>query len=135
MATKDPETWMWERARAKLAQAERAQKSLFPPRRPGTRQPSWEPAVDIFEDAAELWILVAVPGVKLDSVALEIRSNLLIVRGERALPSAFRTATVHRLEIPHGRFERVVELPAGKYEFVERKLVDGCLFLNLRKIH
>ncbi|MAB81111.1 MAG: heat-shock protein Hsp20 [Planctomycetes bacterium] len=135
MATKDPETWMWERARAKLEQAERKQKSLFPPRRPGTRHPSWQPPVDIFEDANELWLLMAVPGVKLDSVALEIHSNRIVVRGERALPSAFRTATVHRIEIPHGRFERAVELPAGRYEFVEHKLRDGCLFLNLKKIH
>ena len=132
---KDPsETWMWERARALLEQADRIQKSFFQPQRPGTRHPSWEPPVDVFETTHELWVLVALPGVDPASVRVELYQNELNVGGERALPAEFRSAVVHRLEIPHGRFERRVALPPGRYELARKELVNGCLFLGLSKI-
>ena len=41
---------------------------------------------------------------------------MLLIAGERVLPQELRTATIHRLELPQGRFERQVPLPAGRYE-------------------
>jgi len=41
---------------------------------------------------------------------------------------------VHRLEIPHGRFERRVALPPGSYEVERKELVNGCLLLGLKKL-
>ena len=38
------------------------------------------------------------------------------------------------MELPHGRFERRVTLPPGRYELVRRELVDGCLTVILRKL-
>ncbi len=135
MSDKDPsETWMWERARALLEQADRIQRSFFAPQRPGTRRPSWEPPVDVFETPSELWVLVALPGVDPASVRVELYPSELSVCGERALPSEFRSAVVHRLEIPHGRFERRVGLPPGTYELGQRQLHDGCLFQSLAKL-
>ncbi len=132
---KDPsETWMWERARALLEQADRLQRSFFSPQSPGTRRPSWEPPVDVFETASDLWVVVALPGVDAASVRVELLQNDLVVQGERSLPAEFGSAVVHRLEIPHGRFERRVGLPPGTYELAQRQLHDGCLFLSLNKV-
>jgi HSP20 family molecular chaperone IbpA len=125
---------MWERARSLLEQAERVQKNFFAPQRPGTRRPSWEPPADVFETQSEIWVLVVLPGVAPESVQVELFQNDVTVCGERALPPAFRTAVVHRLEIPHGRFERRVALPPGRYELARKELVHGCLFLGLTKI-
>lgn len=125
---------MWERARSLLDQADRLQKNLFAPQRPGTRLPSWEPPVDVFETEEELWVLVVLPGVTPESIAIELSPAGVRVCGERALPPAFRSAVVHRLEIPHGRFERRVSLPPGTYEVARRELVNGCLFLGLTKL-
>jgi len=125
---------MWERARSLLEQAERVQKNFFAPQRPGTRRPSWEPPADVFETQSEVWVLVVLPGVAPESVQVELFQNDVTVCGERALPPAFRSAVVHRLEIPHGRFERRVALPPGRYELARRELVNGCLFLGLAKI-
>ena len=134
MSEKDPtETWMWERARSLLDQADRIQKSFFQPQRPGTRRPSWEPPVDVFEAAPELWVIVALPGIAPESVGVELVKQELFVCGERALPPSFRSAVVHRLEIPHGRFERRVSLPPGTYELSRRELLNGCLFLGFTK--
>ena len=42
--------------------------------------------------------------------------------------------TIHRLEIPYGRFERTIDLPAGRYDLVQREFADGCLLLELRRL-
>jgi len=124
---------MWERARSLLDQAERVQKSFFAPARPGTRRPSWEPPADVFETASEVWVVVTLPGVAPETVRVEIFQSDVTVCGERAQPPAFRSAVVHRLEIPHGRFERRVTLPPGRYELAHQEIVLGCLFLGLTK--
>jgi HSP20 family molecular chaperone IbpA len=131
----DPtETWMWERARDLLEQADRIQRSFFAPQRPGTRRPSWEPPVDVFETPdGSVWVLVALPGVEPTSVCVELAQEVLRVAGERLLPPSFRSAVVHRLEIPNGRFERRVGLPPGPYRITEQRLVDGCLHLCLTR--
>jgi HSP20 family molecular chaperone IbpA len=36
-----------------------------------------------------------------------------------------------RLEIPYGRIERRIDLPAGRYELVGSELLDGCLRVRL----
>jgi len=134
MSDKLPETWMWERAREVIERADRMQKSFFQPGRPGSRRPSWEPPVDIFETDNELWVQVALPGVEPEGVQVELVANRLSVSGERMLPKALRHAAIHRLEIPHGRYAREVDLPPGSYELGPRRLVNGCLFLNLTKL-
>ena len=44
------------------------------------------------------------------------------------------TGTIHRLEMPHGCFERRIGLPPGRYELGRSDLADGCLTLTLRKL-
>lgn len=136
MAKTDPDTWMWERAQSLLDEADRLSRSFCRPHAPGARNPRtcWHPPVDMFESDADLWILVALPGVTPDSVELVVDGPALIVRGERALPPELRAAGVLRMEIPQGRFERRVELPRGRYQLTERALEAGCLSIRLAKV-
>ena len=134
MATKDPDAWMWEKARELLERADKLHRHFFQLGRPRYQRPTWEPPIDVFETDEELWILVALPGVEPRGVEVIIEGTTLTVTGERNMPSQCQKSTVHRLEIPHGRFERQVELPAGHYEVGARELVHGCLFLSLRKV-
>ena len=60
-------------------------------------------------------------------------SELAIV-GTRRWPASLRSALVHRMELPHGRFERRLGLPPGTFEIVRHDLVDGCLTIALRKL-
>jgi HSP20 family molecular chaperone IbpA len=133
MAQQDPNTWMWERAREMLEKMDKLQRHFFELRRSRHLRPTWEPPVDIFESESELWILVALPGVEPERLEVLIESGVLLVAGERSLPSQFRRAEVHRMEIPHGRFEREIELPEGRFELGDRQLLNGCLFLSLKK--
>jgi HSP20 family protein len=62
-----------------------------------------------------------------------IEDGELVIAGTRTYPAALRTAAIHRLELPQGRFYRRLRLPAGRYSAVRRAVVDGCLVITLQK--
>lgn len=126
--------WMWSEACEMVARAERMHRELFRPAGSQARQPSWEPPVDILETESAVLALVALPGVDAASVEAAIENGELVIAGTRAYPQELRTATIHRLELPQGRFYRRVRLPAGRYSAnVRRAVVDGCLVVTLQK--
>ncbi len=133
MAANDPREWMWAEAVQMLARAENLQKQLFQLGSPNSRHPSWEPPVDMIETDREVLILAALPGVDPDQVQAVIENGVLVIRGVRVLPPEVRTAVIHRLELPQGRFERRVPLPAGRYDQVKRSAGHGCLVVTLHK--
>ncbi|MFA5913210.1 MAG: Hsp20/alpha crystallin family protein [Burkholderiales bacterium] len=124
---------MWAEALELLQDAERLQRQFF---RIGVLQgaPCWEPPVDLYESGDGLMLLVALPGVTPQQLEVVLASNLIIVRGERSLPANSRRAAIHRLEIPYGRFERRIALPAGAFELIDQRLEHGCLVLELRRL-
>src|SRR5438552_1552700 len=76
---------------------------------------------------------VALPGVDPgDAPALSEDGNLVIA-GTRVVPEQLRTAAIHRLELPQGRFCRRLRLPAGRYAGVRSAAVAGCLVITLQK--
>ena len=108
----DPHDWMWSEALRMLDRAERMHQQLFLPA--GHREAqaaAWAPPVDV----------------------LETEREVLVISGVRVLPPELRTAVIHRLELPQGRFERRVPLPPGHYESVRRDEADGCLVITLTK--
>jgi HSP20 family protein len=116
-----------------LARAERMHQDFFGPPRGRAKQPSWEPPIDMLETEREVLVLVALPGVAAQKVQAAIDGADLLVAGSRVLPRELRTAVIHRLELPQGRFERRIRLPSGRYESVNVAVVDGCLTVTLRK--
>ncbi|MBA1159300.1 Hsp20/alpha crystallin family protein [Microvirga sp. Marseille-Q2068] len=116
-----------------LARAERLHRQMFQPPS-ATRRPAWEPPVDVLETEQEVLILIALPGVAPDQVEAVIEDGTLVVSGRRVLPPQLRTAVIHRLELPQGRFERRIPLPPGRYDAVLRVAGDGCLIISLRKV-
>ena len=133
MAKGDPRDWMWAEALQMLAQAERMHHQVFRPQTAGRLRPSWEPPVDVLETEREVLILAALPGVDVQQVEAVIENGILILSGERTVPAELRTAKIHRMELPQGRFERRIELPPGHYGEVRRFEVNGCLAVTLAK--
>lgn len=134
MSLRDPKTWMWAEALELLERAERLHRQFFRLALSPARAPSWEPPVDLFETEDKLWILVALPGVPPAQVQMSVDTGTLVISGERPIPVQCRDALIHRLEIPHGRFERRIELPPGHYRFAQQELVHGCLLIGLDKL-
>jgi len=115
-----------------LARAERMHREFFRPVR-ASRLPAWEPPVDVLETERDVQVFMALPGVEPERVEAAIDGADLIVSGSRVLPAALRTAVIHRLELPQGRFERRVCLPAGRYSSVRQSVANGCLLITLEK--
>jgi HSP20 family molecular chaperone IbpA len=133
MGSDFPRDWMWSEACAMLARAEGLHRELFRPIGPSAPRLAWEPPVDVLETDHEVLVLVALPGVDPDRVEAAIDGNDLVFAGTRVLPGELRTAIIHRLELPQGRFERRVRLPGGRYSAVRRSAADGCLLITLQK--
>ena len=133
MARDAARDWMWSEAVAMLARAERMHRELFRPAGTQARLPAWEPPVDILETDDEVLALVALPGVDADSAQAVIEDGDLVIAGTRTVPAEWRSAVIHRLELPQGRFYRRVRLPAGRYSTVSRAVVAGCLVITLQK--
>ena len=134
----DPLGWMWSDACDMLERAERLRRQFFRlPSERGRDFPAWEPPVDVFESETALVILVALPGVEPGNVGVVIEGETVIVTGSRPLPPQAMTNSflIHRLEIPHGRFERRLRLAsAERLELTRRELTRGCLLLSFRKL-
>jgi HSP20 family protein len=133
MTNDDSRNWMWSEALQMLARAERLHREVFTPAQGSQRGISWEPPTDVLETADAVLIFVALPGVDAEKVALAIRGGVLMISGERTLPDELRTAIIHRLELPQGRFERRIQLPAGVYGTPQSGVAHGCLVIRLPK--
>jgi HSP20 family protein len=126
--------WMWSEACEMLARAERMHREIFRPAETRARLPAWEPPVDILETEFEVLALVALPGVDAENAQAVIEDGDLVIAGTRVVPPEWRTAIIHRLELPQGRFYRRLRLPAGRYSDVRRSAVAGCLVITLQKV-
>jgi HSP20 family protein len=133
MTNDDSRNWMWSEALQMLARAERLHREVFTPAQGAQRGVNWEPPTDVLETADAVVIFVALPGVDPEKVDLAIHGGVLIISGERVLPDELRTAIIHRLELPQGRFERQVPLPAGRYGTPRSGVANGCLVIRLPK--
>jgi len=133
MRSRNSRSWMWAEALELLQSAERLQRQFF---QIGTAQgaPCWEPPVDLYESGDGLTLLVALPGVTPQQLEIVLTPNSIVVRGERSLPTYSGPAAIHRLEIPYGRFERRISLPAGEFELTGQRLEHGCLVLDLCRL-
>ena len=117
-----------------LARAERMHREIFKPGATQTRQVAWEPPVDILETDREVLVLVALPGVDGDSAQAVIEGGDLVIAGTRSYPRELQTATIHRLELPQGRFYRRLRLPGGRYGGVSRAVANGLMVIKLQKV-
>jgi HSP20 family molecular chaperone IbpA len=129
--SRDPGNWMFGEALELLRRAEQLQTQFF--RFGAAGGARWEPPVDVYEDEREIRVLVALPGVSPNHVEVLVEKGLLVIHGVRPLPEASQAATIRRLEIPHGRFERRIALPAGEYRLSAKHLENGCLLVRLER--
>lgn len=125
---------MWDAAVDALERAAQLHRQFF--RLVGQRAeaPVWEPPIKFFEDHGRLSIVVALPGIRPDLVQVSLENNTLTVTAERKVAPSLSKATVRCFEIPYGRFERQVRLPAGRYRLVGRDSKHGCLLLDIETL-
>jgi len=131
MPARQLEAWMCAEACEAIERAQRLHRQFFHRSR---AMPYWEAPCDVFENERTLTILIALPGVAPEGIEVNLSAGVLIVSGERPLPRELEDARIHRMEIPHGHFERRIELPPARFEISGRRLANGCLMVRLRKL-
>ncbi len=126
---------MWTETVDLFEQAERLQRQFFRLARDANRaaEARWEPPVDVYAGENELLVEIALPGVPPERMELSLAPGELTIRGVRSLPKCPPGASLQRLEIPYGRFERRLALGPGQWELIGRTLADGCLQLLLAR--
>jgi HSP20 family molecular chaperone IbpA len=82
------------------------------------------PAIDVYEGAEELRVLVDLPGVAAEALSLDLDKEVLTLTANRAVGARERALTYKR------RFSLPREVAA---ENISAKLEDGVLYLTLPK--
>jgi HSP20 family protein len=96
--------------------------------------PVYEPSVDICEDADGLTVLADMPGVTPESLVVDLRENVLTLRGDVAKPEGEGETPVLR-EYGVGAFYRQFTLADSiDQSRIEARLKDGVLHLRLPKV-
>jgi HSP20 family protein len=73
------------------------------------------PAVDVFETATSLEVVMDVPGVPPDSLRVVVRRDTLLIVGAKLATPTDSSARFHLAERSYGRFARAVRL-AGAFD-------------------
>ena len=133
--SRNPTDWMWSQACEMLDQAERLHRQFFHLTSTHSAQPVWEPPVDVLENEEEIIIVVALPGADARDIDVSIEGSVLLIRAQAPIPFSERTHKLQRLEIPYGRFERRIKVPALHLNDSSREYVNGCLVVTLRKVN
>lgn len=109
---------------------------------------TWTPNVNLYETEHSYQVCVDLAGVDKDKIELAIHSQRLTIKGQRAVPIVISTdgqpgspesgqqkrTRIHLMEIDHGSFARVVELPPDVAErSISAEYRNGLLWIELPK--
>ena len=67
---------------------------------------AWRPAVDIYEAENEIVLKAELPGITKKDVSVEVKDNMLTLKGERFPEAEINEEKYYRKEICFGTFER-----------------------------
>ena len=95
---------------------------------------SWNPSVDIFENADSIVLEADLPGVKPGDFELSVENHTLTLRGERKFEKKTEGDNYHRVERSYGSFTRTFTLPTTvNLESVDAEFRDGVLRVSIAK--
>jgi len=77
---------------------------------PRDSRATWNPAVDVSETADGYSFAIELPGVAPEAVEVEVKDNVLTVKGERKAAALKDGEQYLHRERPHGRFARVFRM-------------------------
>ncbi|MGD2184791.1 MAG: Hsp20/alpha crystallin family protein [Desulfobacterales bacterium] len=94
----------------------------------------WRPPVDIYEAADAIVLKIELPGVKKDDVSVEVKDNVLTLKGERLLDPEIKDEHYYRKERSFGKFNRSFSLQELiKPDLIKASFRDGILTIKIPK--
>lgn len=95
---------------------------------------SWAPAVDIYETADSVVLNAELPGLSKDDIDIQVRDNVLTLKGERRLEKEVKQENYLRVERAYGGFQRAFTLPASiQADKIRAVFKNGVLEVSIPK--
>ncbi len=95
---------------------------------------AWNPAVDIYETKDNVVLKAELPGLEKKDFSIEIKDNMLTLKGERKFEKETKEENYYRMERAYGSFMRSFNLPASvDKDKVKAKFKDGILEVTVPK--
>lgn len=95
---------------------------------------NWQPLVDIYECEDFFRIIAEIPDVDKHRINVSVQDNILRIAGVRYKRVPDTAQSVVQMEIPHGEFARLIELPKSlDADALEAEYENGYLTLQAPK--
>ena len=92
----------------------------------------WNPPVDIYETTDGIVLKIELPGVNKEDVSVEIKDNVLTLKGERLLDPKIKDENYYRKERSFGKFHRSCSLQDPiKSNLIKALFKDGVLTIEV----
>ncbi|MGH8817156.1 MAG: Hsp20/alpha crystallin family protein [Achromobacter pestifer] len=92
------------------------------------------PPVNVGVSGDSIEVVAFVPGMEPDGLNVTLEKRVLTISGERSAPELPENARYYARERAHGRYVRVIELPADvDPEHVQARYADGCLAISIKR--
>jgi HSP20 family protein len=99
-----------------------------------SREERWLPPADVYETAAEVVVVMDLPGVDLQDIKVSVTGQMLTVEGERRREESAEAQAYIRKERMEGEFLRMIELPADVMnDKAKAAYKDGVLRVTISK--
>jgi HSP20 family protein len=96
---------------------------------------AWTPAVDIYETKDAIMVNVEAPGMSREQFSVEVKDDLLTLKGERPFEKDVSREHYHRIERTYGKFRRSFVLGTPiKNDGITATYRDGVLEIVLPKV-
>ena len=93
---------------------------------------AWRPAVDIYDAENGIVVAVELPGVSKESVSVEVKDDVLTLKGERLADPAISDDSYYRRERLFGPFKRSFTLHQNvKPDQIKATFKDGILQIEI----
>ena len=101
---------------------------------PATGMANFAPAVDVWEDADNVYVETPLPGVNPEQVNIAIENDVLTIEGSSEKKTEVDEKNYYRKEVRSGSFHRAVALPSGvKGDEAKAEYEKGVLKITMPK--
>ena len=95
---------------------------------------NWHPVVDVYENDNSFVIKADLPGIEKKDIALDVKDQVLTIKGERHVDEEVQKENAHCRERAYGRFERAFKLPNHvDADKITADYKDGVLKIEIPK--
>lgn len=95
---------------------------------------TWQPAMNFYESAEAYYICLDLAGVHPDDVDVQAEQDVLKISGHRPTPrpAECAAARIDVMEIDHGRFQRIIQIPADvDHDRIRANHHNGLVWIHL----